>query len=158
MTDVGDADGTTPLIFYLGLAGDDTGRAEFARAVSDPTSAFYGAHLTVAQVAARYGASTATQAAVVQYFAGLGLAAGVDVTGTYASVTMPLSTAETIFGADWRGLHAGVGLLQRTRHAVPDDDPDAALLPGRCCGPRARRRGHRRPRPGPAVRQPRLDR
>lgn len=98
----GEPDPSTVTTFLFHLAGDDAGRAAFARTVSDPTSDLYGSYATVADLATRYGATATTQAAVVQYFAGLGLTATVDVTATYASVDMTLAQAETVFSADWQ--------------------------------------------------------
>ncbi len=102
MVDVGDADPTTEVTFLLGLHRDRAGLTAFARSVSDPSSSSYGRYLRVPELAARFGASAATKATVVDYFAGLGITATVDVTGTYANVQLPVSTIETVFSADWR--------------------------------------------------------
>lgn len=127
MVEVADADPSTPMTFYLGMATDSAGLASFARSVSDPASASYGGYLTVGEVASRFGASTSVQAAVVGYFAGVGLTATVDPTGTYASVAMPLSTAEAVFSADWRLFTPSSGFFSGLDFLYPTTTP---TLPG----------------------------
>jgi kumamolisin len=123
MVEVGDADPATAMTFYVGMVTDVDGLTAFARAVSDPASSSYGGYLSVAEVADRFGASSATQAAVVQHFAGMGIAATVDPTGVYATVTMTLAAAEATFGADWRVVTPATGFFNGLNFLYPATTP-----------------------------------
>jgi subtilase family serine protease len=123
MVDVGDADPATSLTFYVGLTTDDAGLSAFARSVSDPASSAYGDHLGIAEVADHFGASAATEAAVVQYFAGQGIVASVDPTGVFATVSMTLATAEAIFGVDWRVFTPASGFFNGLDFLYPVTTP-----------------------------------
>ncbi|MEH0579702.1 S53 family peptidase [Streptomyces sp. B21-108] len=80
------------------LAGRDAaGLAQYAKAVSDPSSAAYGKYLSAGQAQARYGATAAQVAAVKSWLT----AAGLKVTGTtahYVSVSGEVAAAEKAFG------------------------------------------------------------
>jgi len=91
VTPVGD------LVVTLGLTGDVAGLQAYARSVSDPTSTAYGQRLSVAQVADRFGASTATVDAVTDYFTNLGITLEFDPTGSYAMAFMTETEAATVF-------------------------------------------------------------
>jgi subtilase family serine protease len=123
MVEIGDADPATSMTFYVGMVTDVGGLTSFARTVSDPASASYGGYPSVAEVAERFGASAATEAAVVQYFAPLGIASTVDPTGVYATVTMTLAAAETTFGADWRVFTPVTGFFNGLNFLYPATTP-----------------------------------
>ncbi|MDX2678595.1 S53 family peptidase [Streptomyces sp. NY05-11A] len=80
------------------LAGRDAaGLAQYAKAVSDPSSAAYGTYLSAGQAQARYGATAAQVAAVKSWLT----SAGLKVTGTtehYVSVSGEVAAAEKAFG------------------------------------------------------------
>ncbi|MFI7300873.1 protease pro-enzyme activation domain-containing protein [Streptomyces sp. NPDC050121] len=80
------------------LAGRDAaGLAQYAKAVSDPSSAAYGKYLSAGQAQARYGATAAQVAAVKSWLT----ASGLKVTGTtehYVSVSGEVAAAEKAFG------------------------------------------------------------
>ena len=85
------------LVFTLGLTGDVAGLEAYARSVSDPSSPTYGERMSVAELADRFGASTATIDAVTGYFTGLGIEVELDPTGTYAMVFMTDAEAASVF-------------------------------------------------------------
>lgn len=80
------------------LAGRDAkGLADYARAVSDPSSPDYGKHLSARQTQARFGPTRQQKDTVTAWLKG----AGLEVTGGnqhYLSVTGEVSAAERAFG------------------------------------------------------------
>ncbi len=85
------------LVITLGLTGDVAGLEAYARSVSDPSLPSYGNRLTIAHVAERFGASTASIDAVTDYFTNLGISLEFDPTGTYAMAFMTDTQAATVF-------------------------------------------------------------
>lgn len=85
------------VVFLLQRQRDDLGA--LALAVSDPASAQYGHYSTVAQIAARYGASAAVTERVAAFLARFGATAEVDVTGSFSSALLDDDQVEAIFGA-----------------------------------------------------------
>ena len=85
------------VVFLLKRQRDDLGT--LALAVSDPASAQYGHYSTVAQIAARYGASAAVIGRVAAFLAGFGATSEVDVTGSFSSALLDDAQVEAIFGA-----------------------------------------------------------
>ncbi len=79
----------------LSLARDQEGLAGYVRDRAPGASP-----LTTDELSRRFGASDATRAAVVGYFATEGLEARVDATGLFATVTTDVATAERLFGTD----------------------------------------------------------
>ena len=84
------------VVFLLQRQRDDLGA--LALAVSDPASAQYGHYATVAQIAARYGASAAVIGRVAAFLARFGATAEVDVTGSFSSALLDADQVEAIFG------------------------------------------------------------
>ncbi|MEU5632926.1 S53 family peptidase [Streptomyces rishiriensis] len=89
------------------LAGRDaTGLAQYAKSVSDPSSAAYGKYLSAEQAQARFGATDAQVAAVKSWLT----AAGLKVTGTsrhYVSVSGDVAAAEKAFGTQLHNFAKG---------------------------------------------------
>ncbi|SNX57985.1 physarolisin II [Streptomyces sp. TLI_55] len=80
------------------LAGKDAvGLAEYAKSVSDPSSASYGKYLSAGQAQSRFGATKAQVAAVKSWLASAGLKV-TGVTQHYVSVTGDVAAAEKAFG------------------------------------------------------------
>ncbi|WP_329131918.1 S53 family peptidase [Streptomyces sp. NBC_01476] len=96
--DKGSTADTSKVNLRVYLAGKDAkGLASYARAVSDPSSAFYGKYLTAAQTQARYGATASQVSEVTNWLKSSGL----KVTGTnkhYLTVSGDVSAAEKAFG------------------------------------------------------------
>lgn len=84
----GAAAGAAPKItFYFGLKRPEASAQAAFFAVQQPGSPSYRRFLTARQVAARYGASTATRTTFVRVVAKLGLSARIDPSGVFARVT-----------------------------------------------------------------------
>jgi len=80
------------------LAGKDAaGLAEYAKSVSDPSSAAYGKYLSAGQAQSRFGATKAQVAAVKSWLTSAGLKV-TGVTQQYVSVTGDVAAAEKAFG------------------------------------------------------------
>nr|WP_211283721.1 S53 family peptidase [Streptomyces antibioticus] len=80
------------------LAGKDAaGLAEYAKSVSDPSSAAYGKYLSAGQAQSRFGATKAQVAAVKSWLTSAGLKV-TGVTQHYVSVTGDVAAAEKAFG------------------------------------------------------------
>jgi subtilase family serine protease len=131
LTDIGDADPTTPLTFYLGFARDRAALTAMVRSVSEPSSPDYGDRTPVQELSRELGAGQSARDAVVGLFAGLGLTATVDPTGTYAQVTMTLAQAESLFSADWRLFQITSGVFAGMNQLYPTTTP---VLPAALAG------------------------
>ena len=111
------------------LAGKDAaGLAAYAKAVSDPDSASYGAYLTAKQAQARFGATKAQVAAVKSWLT----AAGLKVTGVtrhYVSVSGDVAAAEKAFGTQLHNFAKGSKTYRAPASAasVPQGLADAVL-------------------------------
>ncbi|HEX5192341.1 MAG TPA: S53 family peptidase [Solirubrobacteraceae bacterium] len=98
-TRVGAAPAGQQLTLDLPLKTDTAGLARFAAAVSDPSSPQYGNYEPVSMLAQRFGASAAVRRHVVSYLRSVGARdVSIDVTGQFADATMPVATAEHVFG------------------------------------------------------------
>jgi subtilase family serine protease len=98
---IGPASATEVLDVIISLkqrVGGDALAREAASAV-DPGSGERSNPHSIQEVAERFGATDATEAIVVSYFAREGLAVKVDVTRTYAVVPMTVSQATALTGA-----------------------------------------------------------
>ncbi len=90
-----DGDKVTARVYLAGR--DAKGLADYAKAVSDPSSPDYGRYLSARQAQARFGATRQQKDAVTAWLKGSGL----DVTGAnqhYLSVTGEVAAAERAFG------------------------------------------------------------
>ncbi|GAA1896085.1 S53 family peptidase [Streptantibioticus ferralitis] len=100
--DHGTAAGSTTVNARVYLAGKDAkGLADYARAVSDPTSASYGKYLTAKQVQERFGSTKQQIAEVTAWLKNSGL----TVTGSnqhYISVSGGKSAVEKAFNTELR--------------------------------------------------------
>ncbi|MGM9443297.1 S53 family peptidase [Streptomyces murinus] len=80
------------------LAGQDSaGLAAYAKAVSDPSSPYYGKYLSPKQAQARFGATKAQVAAVKSWLTSAGLKI-TEVTQHYVAVSGDVASAEKAFG------------------------------------------------------------
>jgi kumamolisin len=84
------------VVFVLQRQRDDLD--ELALSVSDPSSGNYGRFLTVAEIAARYGASRDAVARLAAFLADYGASAEVDPTGTFASAWLTHEQSRAMFG------------------------------------------------------------
>ncbi len=107
ITRLGAAPATRTIRLDLPLRIDAAGLARFATAVSTPGSPQYRDYAPVATLARRFGASPAARARVLGYLRHAG-ATGVriDPTGLFADATLPVGTAERLFGTDLNRFHA----------------------------------------------------
>ncbi|MFF4757352.1 protease pro-enzyme activation domain-containing protein [Streptomyces sp. NPDC001292] len=89
------------------LAGRDAaGLAQYATAVSDPSSASYGKYLSAQEAQARFGATKAQVAAVKSWLASSGLKV-TSVTPHYVAVSGDVAAAEKAFGAQMHNFAKG---------------------------------------------------
>jgi kumamolisin len=96
---VGSARAQQPLTLDLPLRTDAASLARFAAAVSDPSSPEYGLYEPVAMLSRRFGATPAQRRHVISYLRSVGATdVSIDVTGQFADATMPVATAERVFG------------------------------------------------------------
>ncbi|MFD0635719.1 protease pro-enzyme activation domain-containing protein [Catenulispora yoronensis] len=99
--------------------------AAYARAVSDPSDAAYGHHLTASEARARFGATAQQATAVERWLAGAGLHT-VGVTAHTVTVTGTAAAAEKAFGTAVREYATADGVFRAP--AAPATVP-AALGP-----------------------------
>jgi subtilase family serine protease len=101
---------TRDLDLVLPLRADLDGLRRFALAVSNPSSAEYGAYRSIPQLSARFGASEQTREQVTRYLNRVGARdVHVDVTGLFARATVTLSLAQRVFRAHLRQLRTAHG-------------------------------------------------
>lgn len=117
---------------FLGLARDQDGLQELA-AVTDPAGA-PGASvgpIPLSEVAARFGATDSTRAAVSAHFPGDAIT--YSATGGFARLVLPIADAQREFGLGWQVVTVGdVEVLTATgTPTVPDDlrDQVTEVLP-----------------------------
>ena len=153
--DKGSASDSGKVTVRVYLAGKDAkGLADYAKSVSDPSSAHYGHYLTAAQTQSRYGATKAQRAEVANWLKSAGLKVTASTTH-YLAVTGDVAAAEKAFGTqlhnyskDGRTYHAPAstasvptalhgavltvtGLDNAPKKASHDDtlpDPEAAFV------------------------------
>ena len=90
------AGGAVSLAFPL--KADLDGLTRFAHEVSDPRSPQYGKYESVANLARRFGASTAVRSRVVGYLKRAGATSvKIDVTGLFAHATLKVQQAQRLF-------------------------------------------------------------
>ncbi|MFF4355367.1 protease pro-enzyme activation domain-containing protein [Streptomyces sp. NPDC001604] len=127
--DKGDASNGSQVNLRVYFAGKDAaGLAEYAKAVSDPSSASYGKYLSAKKAQARFGATKAQVAAVKSWLK----ASGLKVTGTtqhYVSVTGDVAAAEKAFGTQLHNYTKGSKTYRAPAKAasVPDSLKGAVL-------------------------------
>jgi kumamolisin len=80
------------IVVIFGLRRDDAGLAKAVRASSDPSSSSYGRFLSMADVAARFGASPSDRTKVLDVLADEGVRATVDASG--GAVLAPMTPAQ----------------------------------------------------------------
>jgi hypothetical protein len=85
------------ITFFFGLKRPEARARAAFYAVQQPGSATYRRFLTARQVAARYGASSATRAAFLRAVARVGLTARIDPSGVFARVTGTVSALDRVF-------------------------------------------------------------
>jgi subtilase family serine protease len=89
------------------LVADDPGLQRFARQVSTPGSASYGAYEPISVLALRFGARPWVRAAVLRYLRAAGARqAKINPTGMFAEATMSVPAAERAFGTRLRSFHS----------------------------------------------------
>ncbi len=100
------AAGATPapsgpaLQIVLPLVADDSGLAQFVRAVSTPGSPRYGDFASLSWLAARFGARPSVAAAAMRYLRSVGArAVALSPTRMYVQATLTVPLAERTFGA-----------------------------------------------------------
>ncbi|MEU3845208.1 S53 family peptidase [Streptomyces sp. NPDC028635] len=111
------------------LAGRDAaGLADYARAVSDPSSPQYGKYLSARQTQARFGATAAQVAAVKSWLTSAGLKV-TSVTAHYVSVSGDVAAAEKAFGTQLHNFAKGSATYRApaATASVPDSVRDAVL-------------------------------
>ena len=85
------------LTFYFGLTRPESRAVAAFWAVQQPGSATYRRFLTPAEIARRYGASTATRRAFIVAMRRIGLTASIDPSGVFARVNGTKSQLERAF-------------------------------------------------------------
>jgi subtilase family serine protease len=138
------------------LAGQDSaGLASFARAVSDPGSADYGAYLTPAQVQARFGPTESETRAVKSWLTGEGFTV-TDATsgiGAYLAVTGTVEQASRAFGvsfADYTDPSGRTARAPQQAATVPASlGSDVLAVDGLDTGSHLMRPADKLPPPGP---------
>ena len=85
------------LTFYFGLKRPEAKAVAAFWAVQQPESATYRQFLTPAEIAWRYGASSATRSAFVAAISHLGLRASIDPSGVFARVQGTTAQLERAF-------------------------------------------------------------
>jgi len=98
-TRLGSAPASQRISLVLPLEADLAGLERFATAVTTPGSAQYGQFEPIAALARQFGASAGTRARVVSYLRRAGASAvKIDATGLFADATMPIASAQRLFG------------------------------------------------------------
>jgi kumamolisin len=98
-TRLGAAPGGQRLALDLSLRTDSAGLARFATAVSDPSSPEYGLYEPMSMISRQFGASAAERRHVIAYLHSVGATGvSIDVTGQFADASLPVATAERVFG------------------------------------------------------------
>ncbi len=110
----GTAAGVAPrgaaLQLVLPLVADDQGLEAFARQVSTPGSASYGAYETISVLGRRFGARPPVRAAALRYLRRAGArGAKINPTGMFAEATMSVATAERAFNTPLRRFQGAGG-------------------------------------------------
>ena len=127
--DKGDTSNGAQVNLRVYLAGKDAaGLAEYAKAVSDSSSASYGKYLSAKKAQARFGATKAQVAAVKSWLRSNGL----KVTGVsqhYVSVTGDVAAAEKAFGTQLHNYTKGAKTYRAPAKAasVPESLKGAVL-------------------------------
>ncbi|GAA2520271.1 S53 family peptidase [Streptomyces longisporus] len=113
-------------VYFAGK--DAAGLAEYAKAVSDPSSASYGKYLSAKKAQARFGATKAQVAAVKSWLKSAGLTV-TGVTQHYVSVTGDVAAAEKAFGTQLHNYTKGSKTYRAPAKAatVPDSLKGAVL-------------------------------
>ncbi|MCD9874313.1 S53 family peptidase [Streptomyces guryensis] len=113
-------------VYFAGK--DAAGLAEYAKAVSDPSSASYGKYLSAKKAQARFGATKAQVAAVKSWLRSAGLKV-TGVTQHYVSVTGDVAAAEKAFGTSLHNYTKGSKTYRAPAKAasVPDSLKGAVL-------------------------------
>ncbi|MER6425576.1 S53 family peptidase [Streptomyces sp. NPDC001137] len=127
--DKGDTSNGAQVSLRVYLAGKDAaGLAEYAKAVSDPSSASYGKYLSAKKAQARFGATKAQVAAVKSWLRSAGLKV-TGVTQHYVSVTGDVAAAEKAFGTQLHNYTKGSKTYRAPAKAasVPDSLKGAVL-------------------------------
>ncbi|MDO0915483.1 S53 family peptidase [Streptomyces sp. DT2A-34] len=127
--DLGATSDSAQVAVRVYLAGRDAaGLAAYAKAVSDPSSASYGKHLSADRAQARFGATKAQVAAVKGWLTSAGLKV-TGVTRHYVAVTGDVAAAEKAFGTQLHNYTKGTGTYRAptTTVSVPDSVKDAVL-------------------------------
>jgi subtilase family serine protease len=107
---VGLAPASTRIQLVFPLTADLAGVERYATAVSTPGSAEYRHYRSIAELAARFGASRRTQRLVVSYLRQVGAGSvRVDSTGLFADAVLPVGRAERVFSAPLVELRAADG-------------------------------------------------
>ncbi len=97
-TQVGAAPASQPIDLVFPLVADTTGLGNFATSVSTPGSIHYGQYDTVADLAARFGATAHTRHQVLAYLHRVGASAiKIDRTGLFAYATVSAAQAQHLF-------------------------------------------------------------
>ncbi|NUQ97638.1 MAG: S8/S53 family peptidase [Streptomyces sp.] len=127
--DKGDASNAAQVNLRVYFAGKDAaGLAEYAKGVSDPSSASYGKYLSAKKAQARFGATKAQVAAVKSWLKSAGLKV-TDVTQHYVAVTGDVAAAEKAFGTQLHNYTKGSKTYRAPAKAasVPDSLKGAVL-------------------------------
>ena len=106
---------SAPLDLLLGLKRQQGDLARLARAVSDPSSPHYRRYLGVREIARRFGANPDTRRSVKRFFARRGIAARVDPSGAFATVSVTPAQLSATFG-----IGAGAATSGKAPPPVPD--------------------------------------
>ncbi len=139
-------DGVVPtspqLDFLLGLKREQGDLARLARTVSDRSSPHYRRYLDVREISRRFGANPVTKRSVKRFFAKRGVAAKVDPSGAFATVSLTPAQIGSTFGIGARAAASGKvppPVPAALRGAVtgisvpaagPEPEPGAELPPG----------------------------
>ncbi|MGH2859416.1 MAG: S53 family peptidase [Solirubrobacteraceae bacterium] len=123
VTWLGAAPAGRDVALVLPLRADTAGLDRFAQQVSTPGSPLYHRYESISELAARFGAPTAARTRVVRYLRRAGATSvKIDVTGLFADATMPVHTAQRLFGAflaDFRSAQASSYMAPVTSTRIP---------------------------------------